>query len=195
MFNALFLIYFSIVNGVEILCGASRGRPSTRGRWSQRHALGRTAGAPLGLCAPPQEPSLWAPQKRLSSCVVLWNPAPPEDRAPLTCLKDADSVTQGLGDRWRLACSYLARWRVSLATVGAWLQGCHAAASAPSGSGQLVRPTQGNSICVIPLLLTPERLEVFLWSSVLFSSSYVAGKGHKDGKKKVCCGCQPKGQE
>lgn len=55
MSNALFLIYFSIVNGVETLGEVYRGTRSPQGQWSQQCIGDRWRGCPAGPCAPPQE--------------------------------------------------------------------------------------------------------------------------------------------
>lgn len=91
MFNALFLIYFFTVNGVEILCEAYQGRPVKDSRdcgvpWDgQQGCLTWPLHASSGTLS-----VVSSSQKRLSSCILLWNLAPPEDRAPFTCLKNAD---------------------------------------------------------------------------------------------------------
>lgn len=60
-----------------------------RGQWSQQGALGQMAHLTFAhllrnlLCVASSS------QKRLSSCVLLPNLAPPEDRAPSACLRDA----------------------------------------------------------------------------------------------------------
>lgn len=82
MLNALFLIYFSIVNGVKTLCEAYRGRPSAPGPWGRQRARDGWR----GCCTWPWRTSsgtlaaVSSSPKRLSSRVLLRNPAPPEDR-------------------------------------------------------------------------------------------------------------------
>lgn len=184
-FNALFLIYFSIVNGVEILCEASRGRRSPQGQRGQRCALGRMVGClPWPWRASSGTLSVVSSSQKTLSSRILWNLVPPEDRAPFACLKDADSVTQDLGDRGRLVRSRLAWWSLAGHRRGL-AAGMALAASAPFVFSWLLHPTQGNGICVVPPTADARALEVALWSSVLVSSRYVAGKGHEDGKKKV----------
>lgn len=195
MFNALFLIYFFTVNGVGILCEAYQGRPVKDS----------------GVCSVPwdgQQGCLTWPlrassgtlsvvssfQKGLSSCIFLWNLAPPEDRAPFTCLKDADF--HGAGPRGPLTDGTLLSCLVK--SLAGHLQGLASGmALLPPHSLDLVGffiPSKVTASCCIPPTTDARALEVFLWSSVLFSLSYMGGKGHKN-EKKVCWGCQPKGQE
>lgn len=92
MSNALFLIYFSIVNGVETFHEVSRGRPSPQGQWSRQCPWDRRQ----GCCAWPLRASSGtlsvgsSSQKTLSSGALPRTLALPEDRAPFACLKDAD---------------------------------------------------------------------------------------------------------
>lgn len=118
MSNALFLIYFSIVNGVETLGEVYRGTRSPQGQWSQQCVGDRWRGALLGL-APLLRNAFCvsASSKRLSH-VSPWDLAPPEDCVAFAHLKDADFC--GTGPRGPLTDDAL--WshlvRALLATAG-----------------------------------------------------------------------------
>lgn len=97
MSNALFLIYFSIVNGVESLGEVYRGTRSPQGQWGQRcvgdrwrvpcWALRPSSGT-LSVRAPLQRDCLWGSP---------WDQTPPGDRAPFVLLKDADLMARTWG--------------------------------------------------------------------------------------------------
>lgn len=95
MSNALFLIYSSMVSGVETPREVYQGRPSAQGQWSQQRPWDRRRGCPWPLRASSGTVSVVSSPGDCLSCAPLWNPVPPEDRAPFTCLKDADLCGTG----------------------------------------------------------------------------------------------------
>lgn len=56
------------------------------------------------------------------------------------------------------------------------------------GLGWLLHPTQGNASYFIPPTADERAFGVFLLGGVLSCLSEVAGKGHEDGKNRVCRG-------
>lgn len=89
MSNALFLIYFSIVNGIETLCEVYRDLALEASGVSSAPWDSWLGCRTWPLHASSGTLSVWAPQKRLSSGILVWNLALSEDRL-LLLLLDAD---------------------------------------------------------------------------------------------------------
>lgn len=160
MSNALFLIYFSIVNGVESLGEVYRGTWSPQGQWSQRCVGDRWRGAVLGLAPLLRNPFCASTSSQRLSLGFPWDLVPPEDRAPFVRLKDAD--LRGTGPRGLLMDDAL--WchlvRALRATAGlSFGVGTYCLhLSVWIAFARLLRPTQNNRRSSSRLLLMKDHL-------------------------------------
>lgn len=189
MSNALFLIYFSIVNGVETLGEVYRGTRSPQGQWSQQCIGDRGRGCPAGPCAPPQE-------RVLCECLL---------EETVSCVPLGPGTAGGLGS-FRSSQGGWLLWHRTSGTTDGWhtlvspgesfagnrrarLQAWHTLPlSARIAFARLLRPTRGNRLVSSRLLLIERAFGVLVWGSVLCCLSVWQGKDTRMGRTTACRG-------
>ena len=153
MSNALFLVYFSTVNGVEALGEVSGGRLAPKDSGASCAPWDSRRGCCAGLCTNSGTLSVGSSsQKTLSSSMLPWTLNAARGRAFPSLVSRV--LTDAAGPRGLLAAGVPWSGLVESSPGTAWLQGCMHS-PAPSGSPRPLHPPKVNpaSCSSHPLLM------------------------------------------